>query len=112
MMFTAAMVKVCELHESLGLAPLSTIPGCWEHQVNADWRISVNGHPQPEPDSRGDVIPPWSCLANWRDTPVLLCDPGGGAMMGSASLGASSAEDDFIAAITKAIEERKAKQCP
>ena len=34
----------CELAALCGQASLKDVPGCWEHQVDENWLLSLNAH--------------------------------------------------------------------
>jgi hypothetical protein len=101
-----------KLHERLGLPSLKEMGGRWEHIVDDDWFIAMNGTEEPiHVVPRGgrnvngmNVDLPAFTLGAWiNGWLAAMVDPGGGVCMGGP-LGEGSSEDDLHAALTAAIE--------
>lgn len=87
-----AFAVVCAMAARLGLSNINELPGCWEHQVNADWWIALNGHEIEIATTEGTNVPPYSMFVKWNGWPAGVIDVGGGIIM-------YGSEDDFIAAV-------------
>mgnify|MGYP001580137362 CR=1 FL=1 len=95
-----AFVAVCELGEALGVQPLNQHAGCWEHNVDARWKIAVNGHGEPVLCGMSDVpIAPFTCYVMFNGWPAGIITPYGGTI----AAGEAANEDAFIAAVRAAI---------
>ena len=108
-----AFVRVIELAGAVGAPlPLSSLPNCWEHQVDADWWIAVNAHngdrPAYSPQHVGHPmdVPAFSCHIEYRGWPAGVISPLAGVM----AAGSGANEDTFIAAVEAAIATAKARQ--
>lgn len=97
--FCIAFSKVAELGTLLGAAPLNQFPACWEHQVDAQWWIAVNGHPDPMRCSAGVDVAAFHCYVQFDGWPAAVFNPYGGAM----AAGEAANEDAFLAALDAAI---------
>lgn len=93
-----AFVALAELALSLGVPPLSTIDGCWEHQVDARWHVCVNGHNAAVKNSEGVEVHPFTCMVKFNGWPAGAFRPYGGIM----AAGDVANEDVFLAALRAA----------
>lgn len=89
----AAFAAITDLAIATGARDIDRLPGCWEWAF-VGWTIAVNGHREATKASNGFDVPPFHAYVERRGLPCLLVNPRGGSL-----LGASSAEDDFIAAV-------------
>lgn len=94
-----AFSKLCELCLALGQAPANKHPGCWEHQVNAQWAIAFNAHPEPKPCSQGVTVEPFHCYVQFNGWPAGVFNPYGGQI----AAGECANEEAFLAALDAAI---------
>jgi len=97
-----AFAAIAELALSLGASRICDLPGCWEHQIDAQWWVSVNGHRDPCRDSRGHDVPGFTAFLEYAGWPAGLIDPRGGVI----AAGGAANEGTFIEAV------RKATGCP
>jgi hypothetical protein len=95
-----AMDLVAQLAIKLKAHPMHKHPGCWEHQVDENWRIAVNGHRDPRNTSDGLTVPPFECYVEFNGWPAGFINPFGGVL----AAGAAANEDTFIQAVRDAIE--------
>ena len=79
----------------LGAAPLTKYVGCWEHQIDAQWWVAVNGHPTPTKCSKGPEVPAFCAYLEFNGWPAGELSPFGGVI----AAGAIANEDALIAAI-------------
>ena len=94
-----AFSKLCELCIALGQAPANKHLGCWEHQVNAQWAIAFNAHPEPKACSMGVTVEPFHCYVQFNGWPAGVFNPYGGQI----AAGEGANEDAFLAALEAAI---------
>ena len=100
-----AFMKIAELGNALGAAPLNKHPACWECKVDKRWKIAVNAHKEPKVSSMSKVpIEPFHAYVEFNGWPAGLLNPYGGTI----AAGECANEDTFIAA----IEARIARQTP
>ena len=88
-----AFVKVCELGLSRGVENLNAIAGCWEQDVDGDWHIALNPHPETNTTSDGYEVPPFGMTVKHKGFPVGVVGPYGGAMLCEAESGLIAALD-------------------
>jgi len=89
-----AFIKICELGKKLGIPPLNTLPGLWEHRLDEYWEIKVNGQKR---EIGG--IAPFSAGIFFNGWPAGIINPYGGQIVRSHDI----SEDLFIEAIEAAI---------
>jgi len=102
-----AFVRMAELAGALGVSRINELPGCWEHQVDAKWWISVNGSKDLRRNSDGIELSPFSMAVKFNGWPAGIIDLAGGVI----AAGECANEDTFIAALqaaTQAASEVKA----
>ena len=92
-----AFAKLCSLALQRGFKDLAAIDGCFEHDVDADWHITLNAHNEMRADSQGCPVQPFNMVVTHNDFPVGVIGPGGGALL-------EGAEADFIAALDAQLE--------
>lgn len=98
-------VKTCQLGYMMsGHEKLNKIQGCWEHQVNDDWHVTLNPHLEPTCDSKGEELGPFTLIAKHKGMPVFTCDPYGGA-------GLTGAEGDFIEILDSQLKSAEPTAC-
>jgi hypothetical protein len=90
-----AFCEMIELTRRLGVVNIKNLPGCWEHQVDAQWHIAVNGQPQTVKASNGAEVPPYTMYVTYNGWPAGLISPNSGWI----AAGAGANEDTFIAAL-------------
>ena len=100
---TAAFAAVVELALALDVGKLDELDGCWEHQVDDAWHISLNGHNREWRDSGGVELPPFACYVSFNGWPAGIVAPCGGAL----AVGEAANEQAFIAAVKAAAERAK-----
>lgn len=86
-------MKVAELALKRGHEALDKLDGCWEHDIDDDWRVTLNGRADPTADSKGYEVQPFHMLIEYKGSPVGVISPAGGTMM-------TGAEDDFVQALS------------
>jgi hypothetical protein len=102
-----AFDKIAALGCLAGAAPLSQFAACWEYQVDAQWRIAVNGHDVPK-KTADDVqtVAPFECYVEYNGWPAGSFNPYGGVI----AAGSCANEDAFIAALDAEIARLTAMQ--
>lgn len=93
-----AFAEVCGLALRLGARSIKDLPGCWEHQIDAQWWVALNGHNEPIKCSSGVEVPPYTMYVMYNGWPAGLISPAGGTM----AAGAAANEDTFIAVVKAA----------
>jgi hypothetical protein len=102
-----AFFQLAELAFAVGAAPMNQYPGCWEHDVDENWHVSVNAHKEEKaggPDPRIDV-PPFHAAIFWRGWFAGLLSPYGGVLAAHPD-GAN--EERFIKDVMAAQERARA----
>lgn len=100
---SVAMLAIADLAITLGAAPMTKYEGCWEHQVDDNWWIAINGHGDDKKCSKGPNVKPYCCYVEFNGFPAGLLNPYGGAI----AAGIVANEDAFISALQKAIERAR-----
>lgn len=93
-----AFARIAELGGALGVRDVNKLPGCWEHQVDELWHISLNGHRKTIKDSKGFEVPSFHAAIEYNGWPAGLIGPGGGII----AAGECANEDTFIEALKAA----------
>jgi hypothetical protein len=93
-----AMVAVCDLALSLGFRDLNKRDDCWEHQIDANWWVAVNGRKEPTKCSHGLTVHPYQCYIEFNGFPAGIIDPYDGII----AAGDAANEDSFIEAVKAA----------
>ena len=91
-----AFAIVTDLAKALGVAEINKIPGCWEHQIDDLWHITINGHREPY-----DGLPPYHMAVRFNGWPAGVLNP----FYGVIASGEAANEDDFISAVKAAISQ-------
>lgn len=97
-----AFVVVCEMGVAMNIAPVNTMPGCWEHQVDDHWWIAMNGHNDEMVTSKGQKVPPFHVYAERNGWPCMLFSPAGGGGFTSPTRPEGDMEREFIEAVRAA----------
>ena len=92
-----AFAEIAVLAQRLGVTEINKLPGCWEHQVDEQWWIAVNGRSEAVECSRGFKIDPFDCYIEYNGWPAGSINPGGGII----AAGEGANEDTFIEALQK-----------
>ncbi len=100
MCLSEAFTKVAKLALQKGHRDLNQLPGCFEFEIDQDWKISLNPHKQPTADSSGGEVPPFNMVVRHMSVPVGVIDPYGGTMM-------TGTESIFIAVLNKQLKRSK-----
>jgi len=98
---SVAMDYIAQLAIALGVAPINTFEGCWEYQVDEQWWIACNAHPEPKGCSRGPKVPPFHTYIEYNGWPAGLMTPYGGTI----AAGEGANEDTLVAALAAAVEK-------
>src|SRR5262245_31738092 len=98
-----AFVAVADLAAALGVSNINRLPGCWEYDVDEQWRIALNGHEQPTKCERGMAVAPFHCYVEFNGWPAGELSPYGGYF----AVGDAANEDAFIEALKAATEKAK-----
>lgn len=103
-------VKLCEpfvliskLAEALKVKNIKQLPGCWEHAIDEQWFIAVNGHQVSSRTSGGVDVAPFNCYVEFNGWPAAYFGLDGGSM----AAGAAANQESFIAALKAAIAKAK-----
>jgi hypothetical protein len=97
-------MAICQWCDRLGGAPLNKHDGCWEGNLtfrDMPVTVSINGHREEHPSRVGMPVPKYSALVTVNGWPAILCNPFGGAIMGSEE----GYEDALIAAFNAEASE-------
>jgi hypothetical protein len=96
-----AFARIADLGCALGVRDINKLPGCWEHQIDKQWWIALNGHREPMKDSHGFEVPPFSAAVEYNGWPAGIIDPSGGII----AAGSCANENTFIDALIAATEK-------
>lgn len=103
MQISECFAKVCDLAIKLGANNLISHPGAWVHTVDEHWIVALNPHAEPvrvTPDGSMGCDVPFGHVAVWFNGWLAgLFAPDGGSFV----LGSAANEDEFIAALDRAI---------
>lgn len=72
---------VVELCMATGNTPVTKHAGCWEYDIDAHWRIAVNGRRWPMRSIAGIEIPARHCYATYDGRPAALFGPHNGVFV-------------------------------
>lgn len=95
-----AFSVMAELATALGVSKIGNLPGCWEHQIDDQWWISVNGHDKAVSNRDGFNVEPFSMAITYNGWPAGICYRNGGLI----AAGECANEDTFISAMQAAIQ--------
>jgi hypothetical protein len=101
-----AFAKIAALGCALGVRDINKLPGCWEHQVDKQWWISLNGHKETIKNSDDFDVPPFHAAIKYNGWPAGLISPAGGVI----AAGSRANENTFIAALEAATEQAKRRE--
>ena len=62
---------VVDLGLALGVRDISKLEGCWEQQVDEDWWIALNGHPQAIKCSKDIEVEPATIWVEYKGFPEI-----------------------------------------
>lgn len=99
---TLLFALIAELAMKCKATSINLLPACWEHQVDGDWRISINGHDAPTNDASLMVVPPYTAACYFANDFMGFVDPAGGCLL-------YGAEDKLIAAIRAALDAEQSQ---
>lgn len=105
-MIAEPFALVLALANALGVSHINELPACWEHQVDEQWWIAVNGHPFAQkatpPDAPAPLdVPPFHCVVTYNGWPAGLFDPRGGII----AAGDGANEFAFSEALRRVIRD-------
>ena len=93
-----AFAEIALLADALGVRRINELEGCWEYQVDEQWRFALNGHNTPHDTDDGVRVPPFSAFVEFNGWPAGIIDPAGGVL----AAGDAANESTFIAALQAA----------
>lgn len=100
MCFTEVFGKTVELMLLHGHKNLYQLPGCFEFEIDQNWKVILNPHSQSAFDITGGEVLPYNMIVKHRSVPVGVFDPYGGTIM-------SEAEHDLNTVLTRQLEKLK-----
>ena len=71
-MIEQMLAEICRITRALDVQPLGDKPGVWEHQINDDWRLSINPHDKAEARDDNIPLPPYHFLIEYCGFPFAL----------------------------------------
>ena len=90
------------LAEQDGAAPVNSLPGCYERQIDEHWFIAVNGHKESQKTKGGTggiSVEPFHLYVEFNGWPTGYVTPYGGII----AAGDAANEGAFIEACEKAL---------
>lgn len=90
----------CALAHALGVRSIKDLPACWEHQVDDEWAIAINGRAERAKGLSNAEVPGHSLYVEFNGWPFAVVNAGGGI----AGSGVVANEDKLIAALNRAID--------
>ena len=93
-----AFYRLAVLGNAQGVV-LNKLPGCWEVQLDKQWRVAVNGHKEAIKESGGREVPPYHAYVEYNGWPAGFLNPRGGTI----AAGSCANEDAFIEAINRCV---------
>lgn len=91
--------RVCELASARGARGINHLPGCWEHQVDEQWHVSLNGADEPRKSESGVDVPSFHVYVTFNGWPAGFVNLRDGCI----AAGEAANEDELLAALKKAI---------
>lgn len=98
-----AFYKLAELAGALGIKSINDLPGCWEHAIDNQWTVAMNGHSGPVICSHGASLPGYHCYIERLGTPMGLIQPYGGVLIDMENARDGTTENALISAIDAAL---------
>jgi len=89
---------IVDLALTLGVRSIKDLPACWEHQVDDEWFIAINGHDTEQRTTNGNRVLPFHCYIEYNGWPAGLITPYDGVI----AAGSRANEDSFLAALESA----------
>jgi hypothetical protein len=102
-----ALILICELATKLGVMRISNFQAGWAHQVDDDWKVTVNGTRAPI-DLGWLELEPFTALIEYRGSTAAVVHPYGGQFIKFDGGG----EDAFCDAVKTAIKKVEAGSNP
>jgi hypothetical protein len=96
---SAVFMGIANLATAMGIEKINEIPGCWEHQIDEKWWVSLNGHKTPMTNSKGNLVQPYNAMLMYGDWPAGIVTPYGGALMCCVGVDTGETEDALINAL-------------
>jgi len=103
-----AFSLIVTLALATGAKSIVDLPGCWEHQIDAQWWVAVNGHKKPRMCSTGTDVPPFTAYLTFNEWPAGFIDVHGGIL----AAGAAANEDTLCEALVAALAAASASDSP
>ena len=94
-----AFSLIVTLALATGAKSIVDLPGCWEHQIDAQWWVAVNGHKKPRMCSTGTDVLPFTAYLTFDEWPAGFIDVRGGIL----AAGAAANEDTLCEALEAAL---------
>ena len=101
-MKTEAPTSLCDIFVAIteyalrqGVTNIKDLPRCWECQIDSQWWIALNGHPEPTLCSRKVKVRPFTAYLEFNGWPAGDVDPYGGII----AAGTLANEDNLLAAL-------------
>lgn len=94
-----AFSLIAEWVLALGDRNLRELSGCWERQLDEQWWIALNGHPDPVACSENVLVPEFHAYIQFNGWPAGFLAPYGGQM----AAGSAANEDALIEALRREI---------
>jgi hypothetical protein len=100
----SAPEAIVNLAGVLGVENITALPGCWEHQIDDQWWLALNGKKTPTKCSHGAEVPPFHFYVEFNGWPAGIFSIRGD---GEFAAGSAANEDMFIAAVDAAVERAR-----
>lgn len=101
-----AFMELVKLTRVLGVKNIKELPGCWEHQIDVQWWVAVNGHDAATKCSKGVEIGAYQAYVEFNGWPAGSFSPLGGVI----AAGGAANEKTFIAAVRAAAAAWRERQ--
>lgn len=96
---TEIFIRLSELAQARGEAPISKFAGCWEAKLGDDVVFAVNGHTEPKQSTvTQTAVPPFHAFFMRYGFPVAIVTPSGGVQLGEDS----ETEDNLVRLLKEA----------
>jgi hypothetical protein len=101
---------IAELGYELGIRDISKREGCWEHAIDEQWWIALNGHPVDTKCSRGATVPRFTIYVEFNGFPAGIINPAGGVSINDDSTMVDVVECDVTSHADSAQRLRPGKE--
>lgn len=91
-------VELLALCERLEVKDIGSLMGCWEHQIDDLWWVSINGHPKDIHNSHGTLVPKFEACFEYNGWPAGIVGLRGGVV----AAGSGANENTLIEALKAA----------